>query len=420
MLTTFDSIAVVQLIHSIIPVNVLLIQEGKATFHNTKYSVPERLQTPLTFFNTFENGNISQTNTSEYFHYTDQNALEYILTVINHKNNLRDFIMVGPFLSNHFSENSIEQLLLRLHPSISEGEIIRHFCHNLPTLKEEEIESLGNLLVNICQNPLIMAKKINLFPKEKPKETLPKDTPSNNLLLASNTQRQLIEQRYHEQNRMLDIISIGNIEQLNHHLSGFSNAFIIFKDRISGNPLRSIKNIAISLNTMCRMAAERGHVHPFYLDRLSERYAIDIEKYNTLDSLKELFTDIPIAYCKLVAKHTTKHYSPIIRQAVDYIQIHLGYPIRLNDIAGSIPISPSYLSRKFNKEVGMSITKYINQHRISESKTLLNNTQLTVTEIAYFVGFNDLNYFIKIFKKETGTSPNSYRNHNKYNSNTID
>ena len=67
------------------------------------------------------------------------------------------------------------------------------------------------------------------------------------------------------------------------------------------------------------------------------------------------------------------------------------------------------LSRKFKKETGQSLTDYINKLRIKEALYMMENHNLSITDIAYMTGFNDVNYFTKVFKKYKRMTPSSYR-----------
>ena len=113
-------------------------------------------------------------------------------------------------------------------------------------------------------------------------------------------------------------------------------------------------------------------------------------------------------YCDLVNTFATGRYSPIVKKAVDYILLNLGSSLSLNTIANEIHVSPSHLSRKFKEETGMNLTEFINQKRVEEAKLYLQRGYISITDIAFLVGFNDLNYFSKVFKKHTSLTPSQY------------
>jgi len=81
----------------------------------------------------------------------------------------------------------------------------------------------------------------------------------------------------------------------------------------------------------------------------------------------------------------------------------------IEELAQHLYTSRSQLHKKVKSLTGMSITNYMNHIRIEKAKDLLKTTQLTISEIAYDVGFVSSNYFSRSFKKTTNTSPVSYR-----------
>lgn len=80
-------------------------------------------------------------------------------------------------------------------------------------------------------------------------------------------------------------------------------------------------------------------------------------------------------------------------------------------IAKVLYVTPSHLSRKFKAETNVNIIDFINNKRVDEAKYYLQTGNASITDIAIMVGFNDLNYFSRTFKKITTFSPSQYREH---------
>ncbi len=216
-----------------------------------------------------------------------------------------------------------------------------------------------------------------------------------------------IESMYTNENLYLQIITDGDIDGLS-KLIGNLKSNMKFKLR-SNNTLRDMKNYGFTLNSLSRKAAERGFVHPFYINEASTELAIRIENAASENELFTIFKEIPSVYCKIVREKSLKEYSLLIRKAINYINLNLNSNLTLSFIANNIVINPNYLSSKFNKEVHESIASFINRRRIEESLKLMKNTSLSITAISEQVGFNDVNYFSKVFKKLLGVSPSEYR-----------
>jgi YesN/AraC family two-component response regulator len=101
-----------------------------------------------------------------------------------------------------------------------------------------------------------------------------------------------------------------------------------------------------------------------------------------------------------------------IERVLDYINKTPLDQITLKEAAESIHINPSYLSQLFKQQLNKKFVDYITELRIEESKRLLQNTTLRMSEIAERVGYSDLAYFSNNFKRIVGRSPSEYRNIN--------
>lgn len=97
-------------------------------------------------------------------------------------------------------------------------------------------------------------------------------------------------------------------------------------------------------------------------------------------------------------------------KVIQYIKEHYKEKIVLEDIAKEFNYSVGHLCRKFKLEIGDSIVNYIIKYRISMAmKLLFERPDLSIEEIALDVGFNDVQFFDKTFKKLVGMTPGQYR-----------
>lgn len=101
--------------------------------------------------------------------------------------------------------------------------------------------------------------------------------------------------------------------------------------------------------------------------------------------------------------------------ALDYIREHFNEEIVINDLAARLDMSPGYFSSTFKKEVGQSTMQYITGLRMERAREYLETTNLSVAVIAKNVGYEDSQYFFRVFKKTTGMTPLQYRQGPKEN-----
>lgn len=144
--------------------------------------------------------------------------------------------------------------------------------------------------------------------------------------------------------------------------------------------------------------------------------------YSSLNLLKEITATEPLQdWLEAVLQHffdcmfsqnQVKHVS-IIYNAIQYIQENYNQKIYLEDVAGMIYLNPSYFSRVFKDEMGVTFHHYLTNYRIEMSKNFLSDPSIPILSVAALVGFDDQSYFTKVFKRRNGVTPRVYRNQNQ-------
>lgn len=113
-------------------------------------------------------------------------------------------------------------------------------------------------------------------------------------------------------------------------------------------------------------------------------------------------------------KSDTSDY--IYGHILEYLNLNYASHIKLCDIEKACHCSGSYISHVFKKRSGYSINGYINRLRLKEAERLLQQTNLSVSEIALMIGYSNSNYFTNLFTKQYHVSPKKYRSqHSKQN-----
>lgn len=98
-----------------------------------------------------------------------------------------------------------------------------------------------------------------------------------------------------------------------------------------------------------------------------------------------------------------------LRKVIDYIDAHLGNAVTLEDMAQAASMSPKYFCRFFSQMTHHTPIEYLNMQRIEYACYALSTTDQPVTDIALECGFNDVSYFIRIFRRYKGITPGQYR-----------
>lgn len=335
---------------------------------------------------------------SHYYHYyVNSYGLEYISSIIRKNDNYCFIMIIGPFLSTIPNTCFINSIFSKNQLPISSRKQLQDFYTSLSVVNSTFPNMIGNLLVNMSNYPFIHAQLVT-------SETIQHNQNKKQLKEKLIESKHIIEYEYKKQKELMNAITTGNTEVAKKFISKSS----YIDDRIPESPIRSTKNIMIILNTLCRISAEKGGVHPVYIHEISDKFARLINRATNLAYLQKLQSIMVIEYCQLVKDYSTITYSTIVKKAINHIHLHLEESLTLESIAKTIPVHPSHLSRTFKQETSMNIITYIQKQRIEMAKVYLQSESISITDIAFMVGFNDLNYFSRIFKKTTGMTPSQY------------
>ena len=111
---------------------------------------------------------------------------------------------------------------------------------------------------------------------------------------------------------------------------------------------------------------------------------------------------------ELCKSHVNVAGAKYLSAACEYVNSHYRENISIGDVAKKIGISSSYLSHLYKDGLNVTFTEYLSGTRIDAAKELLRETDMTVSQVAQSVGFDDTNYFTRTFKRIVGISPKQY------------
>ncbi|MBQ6222345.1 MAG: helix-turn-helix domain-containing protein [Solobacterium sp.] len=213
---------------------------------------------------------------------------------------------------------------------------------------------------------------------------------------------------YASEKAMLDTVRRGDID----YMDALQNSMNISSGvPVKGQePLRQAKTSIIVFVTLVSRAAMEAGLPPDIAYELGDSYIQAVE--DCRDS-GELSTLAHAMYHDFVYRvhylHANPGYSREIQKCCDYINLSLDRKIRTSDLAALAGYTEYYLTTKFKKETGQSVSSYIRSAKIEMAKSLLRTTSLSVHEISDKLAFNTPNYFIQGFRDITGMSPAQYR-----------
>lgn len=113
----------------------------------------------------------------------------------------------------------------------------------------------------------------------------------------------------------------------------------------------------------------------------------------------------------LIGINTEKSIFPLpltLRKMMSYIQNNLTSKLSLSGICADCSVSAPYASRLFKQYLNITASEYINNEKLHYACELLQNTNMKINEISDYLGYNDVFYFSKLFKRKFGESPSKY------------
>lgn len=211
---------------------------------------------------------------------------------------------------------------------------------------------------------------------------------------------------YQEERRILDAVREGSIEEAV-RLSKEMDSNI---GRLGESEIEHWRNLSIVSTTLCARAAIEGGVMPSIAYRLSGFYIYKSTECKDITQILIYRNHAIEELAKRVREQKERrHTSSYTEQCKDYVYGHYREKIYLDDIADTLGISSSYLSRLFKKETGISLQDFINDVRVEKAANLLRYSEVTLPGIAEYVNFPSQSYFGKIFKKKMQMTPKQYQ-----------
>jgi two-component system response regulator YesN len=108
------------------------------------------------------------------------------------------------------------------------------------------------------------------------------------------------------------------------------------------------------------------------------------------------------------SQNSIDYTNHIVRATREFLEQHYAEDISLEDVAEQVNISPQYYSKLIKKTTGFNFIDWLSMLRVKKAKELLTNSDYTVKEVCFMVGYKDPNYFSRIFKKRIGITPSEY------------
>lgn len=232
-------------------------------------------------------------------------------------------------------------------------------------------------------------------------------------------------QRVHIKPKTLILVPMGVAHGMTHVQYPYERYFIQFDSATMDRFLseKTVKSAFFSRDTenaenavpqvcICDVSSTAEKLEALLSRMYDLSFAIDMDddwrELNMLSLFGVLWCDVYRDHRNFF-EHSLSQYTNSVQKIKKYIDHNYDRQITIESLANECFLSPSYLSKAFRRQVGVSPRHYLTQKRLEEARKLLCSTKLTIQEISARIGFGDVNYFIRQFKENYGDTPQHYR-----------
>lgn len=313
--------------------------------------------------------------------------------------------------------DSFERRKLKFELAAGSDEEFDEMCRQINSLPKISIERFLNILIAINfhingkrQDYIDLVLNGCINENAQPKEQLigAEEDIADYASSAHGGERKAYEFERH----MLSLIKNGDIDALEELFSNMPTALRV--GDVGDNNLRQEKNIGnISIALVTRAAIEGGMSIEEAFE-LSDICIKRCEAMKDIPSILEHNHQVVLEFCRRVSRIRSAGESHFLRTVANYIVENLNRRISVEEIAQSVFMNPSSLSRKFKNESGKTLSRFIAEKRVEEACRLLENTERSLADISEYLCFSSQSHFQNTFKEITGSTPAVYRERSRF------
>lgn len=326
-------------------------------------------------------------------------------------------ILLGPVFSSESSWKGIEGSLRKMGYSIQERNRLLQELSKLPVLSQQMIDQYASMLHYALTGEMQLTA-VSEFQHSAVESREDDDRQMKQEKQAEYGEETADGKKQKGRNRMLEARILKAVREgemefgLDRMMdeNGVEYKSLMKIDYGGEEALRDEKDTVIIFTALCARAAIEGGLSEVIAMELEQKYVREVEQTRTVTELIVLNQAMLHAFIEKV--HDCRIQSGIsrpIQECCNYISRNLCNNLNLKEMAEEIGYAEYYLTRKFAKEMGISVSEYINTKKIELAKIWLLTTDKSMQEISDELDYGTRSYFSRVFKEKTGISPAACR-----------
>ncbi len=206
-------------------------------------------------------------------------------------------------------------------------------------------------------------------------------------------------------------IRSGDVEKVKENFKEIKTNFNDGKGVLSNDPVRNtIYHLVVAGALIARFCVEAG-MEQDVAYTLTDIYIRMADQCKKTEEVIDLLEEMQIDFARRMREMRKGNAISVhVRRSIDYIYNHLHELITLKGLAEREKINPSYFSKLFLKETGLTVKNYITQAKITTAQNMLKYSDFSILDISLSLGFCTQSAFTSVFRQKTGLTPAKYRN----------
>lgn len=319
------------------------------------------------------------------------------------KDTLKSIYLIGPVYNTEVSVSFLEDSADRYHIDSAFRKQYVSIMKGISVVPSLMFQQYCLMLHYCVTGEKLNRSDIQFQPRNKTINPLPAETDTPVYNRAHN---------YLSEQTLLQLVQEGNIN----YKQAITQADHLFNPMYPPHRESLQKAIitATAFATLCIREAIQAGISTDTAYAIGDGYIDSMAQCKSISDLTSLNLSMFEDFIFRVRKHSTNpSVSAQIRFCRDYMELHAEQELKLHDLAKQVGYSEYYLSRKFKKEMGVSISTYIKYVRVERSKMMLISSGIPISQIAYALHFASSSHFSESFREVTGKTPQQYRTENQ-------
>ncbi len=347
-----------------------------------------------------------------YFYGCHGNMIHFCVALID-RGEYVGSVIAGPVMADYPSASTLDDVIRDCEVPSGCRSIFLSAMQSIQVVETDRMYYMGELLYHLI-NHLLSVEDLKIIHKQRDKrrqQELIGEAIQDRKTRSKSEQdelrrREILRSMQERQEQDLsDMIEAGNLEDAQDVLNDILGGIYFSSGSTELIKLRINELITVLAQKIIKNGADAAKTRA--LTETFQKQCAESEDVEEISfGLSQLLPELIV----LLHDHYLGELSEPVRRSLEYIHRNYRQQITLEQAASYSAASPTHFSRRFNAEMGVNFSAYVNRLRIEKSKELLKETDMSLSEISQSVGFTSQQYFSKVFKAETGMTPGQFRN----------